>query len=131
MKHKQTEILIIGTGLAGCIAALTAAKSGKEVTIITKTKHPNSGNTQHAQGGIVYKGINDSTQQLKNDIILTGAGHCWEPAVDQLCNLGPQLVEDILISKYNIPFEKNKNKLDLTFYKFYITVLKTYFQENF
>ena len=42
MKHKQTEILIIGTGLAGCIAALTAANSGKEVTIITKTKQANS-----------------------------------------------------------------------------------------
>ena len=101
MKYKQTEILIIGTGLAGCIAALTAANSGKEVTIITKTKQANSGNTQHAQGGIVYKGINDSPQQLKNDIMLSGAGHCWEPAVDQLCKIGPQLVNDILISQYN------------------------------
>ena len=115
MKIEKTEILIIGTGLSGCIAALTAAKLGKEVTIITKTEHLNSGNTQYAQGGIVYKGINDSVEKLREDILKTGAGHCWEPAVDQICNIGPELVEKLLIQQYNIPFEKKGSMLDLTF----------------
>jgi len=38
MKHQQTDILIIGLGLAGMTAAISAAKSGKQITIITKTK---------------------------------------------------------------------------------------------
>jgi len=72
----QTEILIIGTGLAGAIAAITAADNGKEVTIITKTNSILSGNSIHAQGGIIYKGINDSPQKLINDIQNAGATHC-------------------------------------------------------
>ena len=55
MNQKHTDILIIGMGLAGITAAITAAESGKKVTIITKTKEFSSGNTPWAQGGIVYK----------------------------------------------------------------------------
>ena len=57
MNQKHTDILIIGMGLAGITAAITAAQSGKKVTIITKTKEFSSGNTPWAQGGIVYKGL--------------------------------------------------------------------------
>ena len=60
MKQKQTDILIIGIGLAGMTAAITAAKSGKKITLITKTDKISSGNTPWAQGGIVYKGLHDS-----------------------------------------------------------------------
>ena len=114
MKKQTTEILIIGTGLAGSIAALTVADLGKKVTIITKTKTPNSGNTQYAQGGIVYSGINDSSIKLRNDIIKAGANHCSDLAVDQISKLGPKLVKELLIDKYDITFQKIKSKLDLT-----------------
>ena len=40
MNQKKTDILIIGLGLAGMTAAITAAQNGKKVTIITKTKEP-------------------------------------------------------------------------------------------
>ena len=36
MKYKKTDILIIGLGLAGITAAITAAEKGKKVTILTK-----------------------------------------------------------------------------------------------
>ena len=76
MSRHKTDILIIGTGLAGITAAITAAKSGKKITILTKTKTIASGNTLQAQGGIVYKGIKDTPKKLKNDILNAGAGHC-------------------------------------------------------
>ena len=85
MNQQKTEILIIGLGLAGMTAAITAAQSGKKVTIITKTKELVSGNTPWAQGGIVYKGLNDSPEKLKKDIMQAGAGHCWKEAVNHLC----------------------------------------------
>jgi L-aspartate oxidase len=111
----QTDILIIGTGLAGAIAAITAADNGKKVTMITKTDEILSGSTSVAQGGIIYKGIEDAPEKLANDIMIAGAGHCWEPAVEQLTTLGPKLVEELLIDRFKVDFDNNtQNHLDLT-----------------
>ena len=38
MNPQKTDILIIGSGLAGASAAIAATEQGKNVTIITKTK---------------------------------------------------------------------------------------------
>ena len=54
MNNKKTDILIIGLGLAGMTAAITAAKSGKKITIITKTESLISGNTPWAQSKRVF-----------------------------------------------------------------------------
>ncbi len=113
MKQQKTDILIIGMGLAGITAAITAAQNGKEVTIITKTKDASSGNTPWAQGGIVYKGINDGPEKLKKDILEAAAGHAWKEAVDHLCQHGPKLVKALLIDKVNVPFDKQGNALSL------------------
>ena len=111
----KTDILVIGTGLAGAISALTAAEKGRKVTMLTKTKEVLSGNTPYAQGGIIYKGHNDSPDKLKHDIMEAGDGICWEPAVDLLCQEGPRLVKELLIDKYLVQFDKNiDNDLDLT-----------------
>ncbi|MBM2813265.1 MAG: nadB [Ignavibacteria bacterium] len=111
----QTDILIIGTGIAGAVAAITAADMGKSVTILTKTPEILSGNTAYAQGGIIYKGLTDSPQKLKQDILDAGAGHSWEPAVDFLCTEGPPLVEKLLIERFKVNFDRNgDNSLDLT-----------------
>ena len=113
MNQKHTDILIIGMGLAGITAAITAAESGKKVTIITKTKEFSSGNTPWAQGGIVYKGLKDSPEKLKADIIKAGAGHAWEEAVDHLCKHGPKLVKEFLIEKIKVPFDRSGDDLKL------------------
>nr|MBP7215528.1 FAD-dependent oxidoreductase [Candidatus Kapabacteria bacterium] len=111
----QTEVLVIGSGLAGSIAALTAAEAGKQVTIITKTHDLMSGSTPHAQGGIIYRGENDSKDKLKEDILSAGDGASWEPAVDQLVELGPRLVKELLIDKFQVSFDyASEYQLDLT-----------------
>jgi len=102
----KTEILVLGSGLAGCIAALAAADKGAEVTLVTKTEEIISGSTPWAQGGIIYKGINDSPEKLKADIYRAGDGNSWEPAVDQIVNIGPQYVEKVLIEKCGVIFDK-------------------------
>lgn len=111
MKQKKTDILIIGLGLAGITAAITAAQNGKKVTILTKTKSLSSGNTPWAQGGIVYKGFKDDPEKLKKDIEKAGAGHTWEEAVNHLCEKGPALVKEFLINKIQVPFDKSKDGL--------------------
>ncbi|HPD32817.1 MAG TPA: L-aspartate oxidase [Bacteroidota bacterium] len=111
----KTEVLVIGSGLAGSIAALTAAEAGKQVTIITKTSDLMSGSTPHAQGGIIYRGENDSKDKLKEDILMAGDGASWEPAVDQLVEMGPRLVKELLIDKFQVNFDyTSEYQLDLT-----------------
>ena len=101
----ETDILIIGSGLAGAVAAITVAEKGKNVVIITKTQNLKSGNTPNAQGGIVYKSEGDSPAKLKADILKAGDGHSWEPAVDLICSEGPRLVKEILIDRFKINFD--------------------------
>lgn len=105
----KTDILVLGTGLAGAIAAIAAAEKGRKVTVATKTKALLSGSTAYAQGGIIFKGIHDSAPKLKEDVIKAGAGACWEPAVNQLCDLGPRLVQELLIDKYSVNFDRDEN----------------------
>ena len=108
MHNKKTDILIIGSGLSGAIAALTAAEENKKVILITKCKKLLSGNTAWAQGGIAYAQKNDPT--FKSDILLAGDYHNDEPAVNQLIEKGPKLIEELLINKCKVPFETDTNK---------------------
>lgn len=104
---EKTDILVIGSGLGGCIAAITAADAGRHVTLVTKTDELLSGNTPWAQGGIIFKGLNDSPEILKRDIMTAGDGHSWEPAVDMICEMGPKLVEKLLINRFEVDFDRN------------------------
>jgi L-aspartate oxidase len=110
--HK-TDVLIIGSGIAGCIAALELAERGIQVTLVTRSSDPNETNTNYAQGGIIYLGEEDSPELLQKDIINAGDGHCNPEAVAILARDGPELVKKILIDKLQIPFDKKNGKFSL------------------
>jgi len=101
----NTDVLVIGSGLSGATAAITAADEGKNVIIITKSPQLKSGNTPKAQGGIVYNSSTDSPEKLKNDIIKAENNHSSLDAVDLICNEGPQLVEELLIDRFKVAFD--------------------------
>ena len=105
----ETEILVIGSGLAGAVAALTAAEENKKVILITGSKSLLSGNTKWAQGGIAYSPENDSSLIFQEDIYNAGGHRNREEAVEQLVDKGPKLIEKLLIKQLNIPFDKDKN----------------------
>ncbi|HTP08011.1 MAG TPA: FAD-dependent oxidoreductase, partial [Anaerolineae bacterium] len=92
----QTDVLIIGCGIAGATAALQLAQAGLNVTIITRAADPAETNTFYAQGGIIYRSIDDSPELLAKDILHAGAGHCNPRAVQILSEEGPQLFKQIL-----------------------------------
>lgn len=102
----QADVLVIGSGLAGCIAAMTAADRGRQVLLVTRSANIQSGSSAWAQGGIVFKGEGDSRQCLKDDILNASGGHSYEPAVDQLCDEGPKLVQQWLLDRLQVPFSK-------------------------
>jgi len=100
-----TDVLIIGSGIAGGSAALRLAEqSTADVTIVTAAKDPREANTYYAQGGIIGRGPTDSPELLAEDILRAGAGINNPEAVSLLVEQGPQLVDRFLRQKLGVPF---------------------------
>src|SRR5512135_581903 len=102
----ETEILIVGSGIAGGSAALELAAAGHHVTLVTRATELNESNTYYAQGGIIYRGVDDSPELLAKDILHAGAGYCNPLAVKMLSEEGPQLVKQILIDQLGVQFDR-------------------------
>ncbi|MBN1406542.1 MAG: L-aspartate oxidase [Calditrichaceae bacterium] len=103
----ETEVLIIGCGVAGGTVALQLADLGIPVTITTRSGDQEKSSTHYAQGGIVYRGNNDSVENFSNDLFQSGNNHNNPTAVRILANEGPRLIDEILIEKLGIEFDKN------------------------
>ncbi len=103
---QQSDVLIIGCGLAGCIAALELADKGVSVTLIGSGPSGLESNSAAAQGGIIYRGEGDSGELLAKDIARAGAGLCHQHAIDAVVQWGPKWVEELLIEKYGISFDR-------------------------
>ncbi|RMF96526.1 MAG: L-aspartate oxidase [Candidatus Schekmanbacteria bacterium] len=105
----ETDLLIIGSGIAGLTTALTASKKGIKVTVITNGPEIYESNTYYAQGGIIYKGKGDSAELLKKDLQNAGAGLCNPKAIDTLASMGPKCVENILIKELDVDFDRTSD----------------------
>ncbi|MGD0598769.1 MAG: FAD-dependent oxidoreductase, partial [Terriglobales bacterium] len=113
----QTDILVIGSGLAGLAAAWEAAKRGCQVILLTRASNPAESNTDRAQGGIIYRALAESPEQLVADILSVGGGLSSPEAARLLSLEGPRLVKEILIDELGVPFDcsaENPGELDLT-----------------
>lgn len=105
----ETDVLVIGAGIAGGIAALQLAEAGLSVTIVMRGTAADDSATWYAQGGIVYKGAQDSASLLQEDILKAGGGHSNPQAVKILAENGPQLVREILLEKLQIAFDRRED----------------------
>ena len=103
----QSDVLVIGCGIAGASAALEAAQHGLTVNIVTKAERLEESNTYYAQGGIVSLGEGDDPQLLGEDIIRTGDGINNPEAVEVLARHSREFVEQILIDRLKIPFARS------------------------
>ncbi len=83
------------------------ADAGVSVTLVTRAGEPGESNTYYAQGGIIYRGNDDSPASLAEDIIRAGAGYCNPQAVALLSEQGPDLVRQILIEKVGVRFDQD------------------------
>jgi L-aspartate oxidase len=102
----EAEVLIIGCGIGGGVAALQLADAGIPVTVVTRAQEPRESNTYYAQGGIIYRGTDDSPALLAEDLTRVGAGHCNPKAVAILVEEGPDLLREILLEKVGVPFDR-------------------------
>jgi L-aspartate oxidase len=92
---RHTDVLVLGSGLAGLWCALRASRYGS-VTLITKKERAES-NTNYAQGGIAaVLGSEDDPSLHAEDTIRAGDGLCHPDAVNAVVTEGPALVEELL-----------------------------------
>ncbi|HEY3245056.1 MAG TPA: L-aspartate oxidase [Phycisphaerae bacterium] len=93
--HLLTDVLVIGTGVAGARAAIEAAQFG-DVILITKAVAEESV-TRYAQGGIASAmAEDDSVEQHRDDTLRVGAGLSRRAAVDLLVREGPRRIAELI-----------------------------------
>jgi len=109
MEYK-TDVLVIGSGIAGLFAALRISEFA-DVVIVTK-KEKNESNTNYAQGGIASViDPNDSFEKHIHDTLIAGAGLCKKDIVEILVKEGPSRIDDLI--KIGTEFTMKNGKLDL------------------
>jgi len=107
MNSHQSDVLIIGCGIAGASAALRLAQDGqRQITIITRAAEPEESNTRYAQGGIVTLGEEDSPALLVKDILAAGDGLSLSTAARIIAEEGPDLVRQVLVETIAVPFAR-------------------------
>ena len=105
---KITDVLIIGSGIAGAAAALKLAQDpARKIILITRENDPHESNTRWAQGGIIYRGPGDSAELLTEDILAAGAGASLPEAASTLAVDGPLRLEEVLLNEAGVEFDHN------------------------
>ena len=106
----ETEVLIIGCGIAGATAALRLARNPRRrITVVTRATDPHESNTRYAQGGIIGRGLDDNSELLLNDILAAGAGVSSPHAARILAEEGPPLLHEILEQDSGVVFDHDAN----------------------
>ncbi|WP_371518282.1 L-aspartate oxidase [Kitasatospora sp. NBC_01300] len=91
-----TDVVVVGSGVAGLTVALNARKAGLRTLVVTKAML-DDGSTRWAQGGIAAAlGEGDTPEQHLDDTLVAGAGICDEEAVRTLVTEGPDAVRRLI-----------------------------------
>lgn len=111
----NSDILVIGSGIAGLTFAIKMAEDRPDltITILTKTNESES-NTAYAQGGVaaVWDFQKDSFTKHVEDTLDAGDGLCDEEVVKFVIEEGPERVKEII--EWGARFDKGqKNEYDL------------------
>jgi L-aspartate oxidase len=103
-------VVVVGSGIAGLAAALTAAPRAR-VLVIAKGGF-DAGCTWFAQGGIAASvGDGDSPELHFQDTVAAGRGLCDEAAVRVLTEEAPARIADLI--SWGVAFDRRGEALDL------------------
>ena len=101
----NTDVVIVGSGVAALAAALKIAASKKQVLILTKERGPST-NSAMAQGGIAAVSASDDQYQSHiDDTLVAGAGLCHLNAVENFVTQAPERIKDLI--NWNVHFDSD------------------------
>ena len=102
---ETTDVVVVGSGIAGLTTALYLREAGLHVTVVTKVEF-DAGSTRWAQGGIaaVLDPL-DSPDAHARDTVVAGAGLCDEAAVRVLVSEGPARVRELI--RFGAKFDRH------------------------
>ncbi len=107
--HILTDVLVIGSGVAGARAAIEAARFGT-VTLLCKDEF-NESATRHAQGGIAVAGPGEGDQRLHyEDTMRVGCGLNRSDAVRLLVSQAHPRIAELL--DWGIELDRINGQLD-------------------
>jgi L-aspartate oxidase len=92
-----TDLVVLGSGVAGLSAVVRARRAGMSVTVLTKGELGWSA-TRYAQGGVAaaLDPDDDSPELHGSDTLVAGAGLCDIDAVRVLASEGPTRVRELV-----------------------------------
>ncbi|UPV74943.1 FAD-dependent oxidoreductase [Halorussus limi] len=100
----ETDVLVVGSGVAGCATALSAAREGAEVLVVTKASRPEQTTSHWAQGGVAT--TRSDPDAFERDILDASAGTADPEAVEVLVEEARHAVEDVLVETLDVPFDR-------------------------
>ena len=102
----ETDVLVLGSGIAGLSFALKASQYAS-VSVVTKKQRAES-NTNYAQGGIAcVLSETDSVESHVQDTLRAGDGLCDEAVVREIVREGPDRVKELL--ELGVKFSRMEN----------------------
>lgn len=103
----KTDVLIIGSGIAGLASAIKLAQAFPQFTITVAAKHTTESNTRYAQGGIavVMDLLQDSFQKHIDDTLRAGDGACFREVVEMVIREAPERLNEIIL--WGAEFDRN------------------------
>ncbi|MGI9290616.1 MAG: L-aspartate oxidase [Gammaproteobacteria bacterium] len=110
----DTQIIVLGGGVAGLSVALRLARGGKQVTVIAK-RQLTEGSSRYAQGGIAaVMDAADSVEAHVADTVKAGAGLCQETAVQFIAEHAPSAIQWLLEQGADFTLSDDRENLHLS-----------------
>ncbi|MGH3660375.1 MAG: L-aspartate oxidase [Micromonosporaceae bacterium] len=104
---ETTDVVVVGSGIAGLTTALQLREAGVHVTVVTKV-NLDDGATRWAQGGIAaVLDPQDTPEAHAADTITAGVGLCDPAAVDVLVREGPERVRELM--RFGAEFDRHED----------------------
>ena len=103
MEERETELLVVGSGVAGCAAALAGARAGADVTLATKATRPEDSTSYWAQGGVAV--TRGDPKAFRADILEASDGLADSEAVDVLVSEADEAVREVFVETLDVDFD--------------------------
>ncbi|MFB6125792.1 MAG: L-aspartate oxidase [Halolamina sp.] len=101
--EQTADVLVVGSGIAGCAAAFAAAREGADVLLATKAEEPADATSDWAQGGIAV--TRSEPAAFREDVLAASDGTADPEAVDVLVDEARDAVDDVLLDTLGVEFD--------------------------